>query len=112
MSGAPGADAYRVSVKLEANGVGSTFLHNHVRVGDVLEVSAPRGNFTLRPGDEPVVLLSAGIGATPMLAMLHALVSAASPREVWWLYGARNRDDQGEPSGNHPGRAMHRHQPG
>ena len=93
LSGAPGADAYRVSVKFEVNGVGSTFLHNHVRVGDVLEVSAPRGSFTLRPGDEPVVLLSAGIGATPMLAMLHALVSAASPREVWWLYGARNRDD-------------------
>ena len=93
MSGAPGADAYRVSVKLEVNGAGSTFLHNHVRVGDVLAVSAPRGSFTLQPGDEPVVLLSAGIGATPVLAMLHALVSAASPREVWWLYGARNRDD-------------------
>ncbi len=93
MSGAPGANAYRVSVKHEADGVASTFLHSHVRVGDVLEVSAPRGSFTLRPGDEPVVLLSAGIGATPVLAMLHALASAASPREVWWLYGARDRDD-------------------
>ncbi len=93
MSGAPGANAYRVSVKQEVDGVASTFLHNHVQVGDVLEVSAPRGTFTLRPGDGPVVLLSAGIGATPVLAMLHALVSAASPREVWWLYGARNRED-------------------
>jgi ferredoxin-NADP reductase/MOSC domain-containing protein YiiM len=93
MSGAPGAGAYRVSIKHEVNGVASTFLHNHVNAGDILEVSAPRGSFTLRPGDEPVVLLSAGIGATPVLAMLHALVSAASPREVWWLYGARNRYD-------------------
>ena len=42
-------------------------------------------------GDAPVVLLSAGIGATPVLAMLHALSSAASRREVWWIYGARNR---------------------
>ena len=62
MSGAPGADAYRVSVKHEVDGVASTFLHNHVQVGDVLEVSAPRGSFTLRPGDGPIVLLSAGIG--------------------------------------------------
>jgi ferredoxin-NADP reductase len=88
-----------VSVKQEVNGVASTFLHNHVRAGDILEVSAPRGNFTLRAGNGPVVLLSAGIGATPVLAMLHELVSttasAASPQEVWWLYGARNRD-------NHP----------
>jgi len=93
MSGAPGADAYRVSVKQETDGAASTFLDNHVQVGDVLEVSAPRGTFTLRPGDGPVVLMSAGIGATPVLAMLHALASAASRREVWWLYGARNRND-------------------
>jgi ferredoxin-NADP reductase len=56
-----------------------------------LEVSAPRGGFILRSGDAPVVLLSAGIGATPVLAMLHSLSSAASRREVWWIYGARNR---------------------
>jgi ferredoxin-NADP reductase/MOSC domain-containing protein YiiM len=93
MSGAPGAGAYRVSVKQEAHGMGSTFLHNQVKVGDILEVSAPRGSFTLRPGDGPVVLLSAGIGATPVLAMLHTLASTASSREVWWLYGARNREE-------------------
>lgn len=93
MSGAPGADVYRVSVKDEVDGVASTFLDNHVQVGDVLEVSAARGSFTLRPGDGPVVLLSAGIGATPVLAMLHALADAGSFREVWWVYGARNRND-------------------
>jgi ferredoxin-NADP reductase/MOSC domain-containing protein YiiM len=93
MSGAPEAGTYRVSIKQEADGLGSTFLCNHVKVGQVLEVSAPRGSFTLRPGERPVVLLSAGIGATPVLAMLHALSSTASHREVWWLYGTRNRDE-------------------
>ena len=91
LSGSPGGNHYRVSVKRELHGAGSAFLHEHVGVGDVLEVSAPCGTFTLIPGDNPVVFLSAGIGATPVLAMLHSLVCAASPREVWWLYGARNR---------------------
>ena len=95
MSGSPIAGVYRISVKQEMNGVGSTFLHRRVHVGDILEASAPRGTFTLRRGDGPVILLSAGIGATPVLAMLHNLVSEASPREVWWLYGARDGD-------NHP----------
>jgi ferredoxin-NADP reductase/ferredoxin len=93
MSGAPEAKTYRVSIKRAGNGVASRFLHDHVKAGDIFEVSAPRGSFTLRAGDGPVVLLSAGIGATPVLAMLHELASAASPREVWWLYGARNRKD-------------------
>jgi ferredoxin-NADP reductase/MOSC domain-containing protein YiiM len=93
MSGAPGANAYRVSIKHELNGAASSFLHNQVNAGDVLEVSAPRGGFTLRPGEEPVVLVSAGIGATPVLAMLHTLSSNATHREVWWLYGARNRSE-------------------
>jgi len=91
MSGMPGAGTYRVSVKREVNGAVSSYLHNHAHVGDILEVSAPRGGFTLGSGDAPVVLLSAGIGATPVLAMLHSLSSAASRREVWWIYGARNR---------------------
>jgi ferredoxin-NADP reductase/MOSC domain-containing protein YiiM len=90
MSGAPGAGTYRVSIKQEPDGLGSTFLCNHVKVGDVLEASAPRGDFTLRPGERPVVLLSAGIGATPLLAMLHELSSTASHRGVWWLYGTHN----------------------
>ena len=93
LSDTPSADHYRVSIKQELNGVASTYVHNHVRVGDVLDVSAPRGSFTLRPDDRPIVLLSAGVGATPVLAMLHALAAGASPRQVWWLYGARNRDD-------------------
>ena len=93
MSGAPGTSKYRVSIKQEVHGLGSTFLCNRVKVGDVLEVSAPRGSFTLRAGDGPVVLLGAGIGATPLLAMLHELASTASYRDVWWLYGTRNLNE-------------------
>jgi ferredoxin-NADP reductase/MOSC domain-containing protein YiiM len=93
LSDAPSADHYRVSVKQEVNGAASSYLHTQVRRGDVLEVSAPRGSFALQPGDGPVVLLSAGVGATPVLAMLHALAAGSSAREVWWLYGARNRED-------------------
>jgi ferredoxin-NADP reductase/MOSC domain-containing protein YiiM/ferredoxin len=91
MSGMPGAKTYRVSVKRETNGVVSSYLCDHTHGGDTLEVSAPRGGFILRSGDAPVVLLSAGIGATPVLAMLYSLASAASRRQVWWIYGARNR---------------------
>jgi ferredoxin-NADP reductase/MOSC domain-containing protein YiiM/ferredoxin len=93
LSDLPAKDHYRVSVKQEVNGAASTYLHTQVRVGDSLDVAAPRGNFTLRPGDKPIVLLSAGVGATPVLAMLHALANEGSPREVWWLFGARNRED-------------------
>src|SRR4029077_15212037 len=60
LSDTPSADHYRVSIKQELNGVASTYVHSHVKVGDVLDVSAPRGVFTLRAGDRPIVLLSAG----------------------------------------------------
>ena len=91
MSGVSGARSYRISVKHELDGAVSSYLHSHVQAGDVLEASAPRGGFTLGSGDAPVVLLSAGIGATPVLAMLHSLSSAASRRPIWWIYGARNQ---------------------
>jgi ferredoxin-NADP reductase/MOSC domain-containing protein YiiM len=93
LSDLPSTDHYRVSVKQEVNGVVSTYLHTQSKVGDIVDVAAPRGSFTLKPGDNPVVLLSAGVGATPVLAMLHALAHENSPREVWWLFGARNRND-------------------
>jgi ferredoxin-NADP reductase len=76
---------------LERGGVGSGFIHREVQVGDTIDVAAPRGSFILRDGERPVVLISAGVGATPVLAMLHALVAAGSTREVWWLHGARSR---------------------
>jgi hypothetical protein len=51
------------------------------------------GSFTLSPGQNPVVLLSAGVGATPVMSMLHALTAEESQREIWWIYGARNGAD-------------------
>ncbi len=93
LSDLPVADHFRISVKSEVNGIGSSFLCNRTQKGDLLEVSAPRGSFTLRPGQSPVVLLSAGVGATPVMSMLHALAAERSQQEVWWIYGARNRVD-------------------
>jgi ferredoxin-NADP reductase/MOSC domain-containing protein YiiM len=93
LSGAPQADHYRISIKQEAHGAASGYLREHIRVGDCLEVSAPRGTFTLKTDERPAVLLSAGVGVTPVLAMLHTLVATGSTREVWWLYGARDGRD-------------------
>ena len=93
LSDLPVADHFRITVKSESNGVGSSFLCNRVREGDALEVSAPRGSFTLHPGAAPVVLLSAGVGATPVMSMLHVLAAEKSEREIWWIYGARNGVD-------------------
>ncbi|WFU42316.1 MOSC and FAD-binding oxidoreductase domain-containing protein [Bradyrhizobium sp. CB82] len=90
LSGEPGASFFRVSVKREAHGAASAYIDDELKVGDIVQASAARGSFTLRPGNRPVVLVSAGIGVTPVLAMLHALVAEASTRDVWWLYGARN----------------------
>jgi len=94
LSGAPAADSYRISVKREPHGAGSRFVHTRLHAGDVLEAAAPRGTFVLEPGDSPVLLISAGVGATPVLAMLHALAGTRSGREVWWLHGARGRAEE------------------
>jgi len=94
LSGAPGTGTYRISVKREPHGAGSRFVHTRVHPGNVLEAAAPRGTFTLQPGDAPVLLISAGVGATPVLAMLHALAGTRSGRDVWWLHGARNRAEE------------------
>ncbi len=91
LSDLPATDHLRISVKRESNGIGSSFLCTRTQPGDVLDVSAPRGSFALRPGENPVVLMSAGVGATPVLSMLHALVAEGSRREIWWIFGAQNR---------------------
>ncbi|HEU0275191.1 MAG TPA: MOSC and FAD-binding oxidoreductase domain-containing protein [Candidatus Udaeobacter sp.] len=90
LSEAPSADRYRISVKIEPNGAAGPYLRDNVRVGDVLDVTSPRGSFILQSGERPVVLLSAGIGATPVLSMLHVLAAAHSTRQVLWLHAARD----------------------
>jgi ferredoxin-NADP reductase/MOSC domain-containing protein YiiM len=94
LSGPPTAGSYRVSVKREPHGRGSQFIHARVHPGDQLEAAAPRGTFVLRPGETPVLLISAGVGATPVLAMLHALAASGSSRDIWWLHGARSLADE------------------
>ena len=89
LSWAPDAGTYRISVKQEPRGTASSYLHRNLRPGAVLDVAAPRGDFVLDDGTAPVLLISAGIGVTPVLAMLHQLAAARSEREVWWLHGAR-----------------------
>jgi len=90
LSGPPGAPGYRISVKREAHGLASRQIHTAVAVGQAIEVAAPRGTFTLAPASTPVLLASAGVGVTPVLAMLYALVAEGSTRPVWWVHGARN----------------------
>jgi ferredoxin-NADP reductase/MOSC domain-containing protein YiiM/ferredoxin len=91
LSARPGSAEYRISVKREPMGVVSTLVHDDLRVGDTIEVAAPRGVFTLGEAETPVMFASAGIGVTPVLAMLHELAARRASREVWWLHGSRNR---------------------
>jgi ferredoxin-NADP reductase/MOSC domain-containing protein YiiM/ferredoxin len=93
LSGSPAAGSYRIAVKREHDGVASGYLHTRLKVGEQLEIAAPRGTFILAETETPVLLISAGIGATPTLAMLHALADQHSRREIWWLHGARNSRD-------------------
>jgi ferredoxin-NADP reductase/MOSC domain-containing protein YiiM/ferredoxin len=90
LSGPPDAGYYRITVKREHDGAASGYLHTRLAVGDQLDIAAPRGTFILDPTHAPVLLISAGIGATPVLAMLQALAEQHSDREIWWLHGARN----------------------
>ncbi|HXF28040.1 MAG TPA: MOSC and FAD-binding oxidoreductase domain-containing protein [Bryobacteraceae bacterium] len=92
LSGSLSTERYRISAKIEPNGVAGNWLREHVRVGDALDISSPRGSFILQSGERPVVLLSAGIGATPVLAMLHALAAARSTRQILWIHAARDRE--------------------
>jgi ferredoxin-NADP reductase/MOSC domain-containing protein YiiM/ferredoxin len=94
LSGPPDAGYYRITVKREPGGAASGYLHTRLAVGDQLDVAAPRGTFILDRTRAPVLLVSAGIGATPVLAMLQALAEGHSEREIWWLHGARNRAEE------------------
>lgn len=90
LSAATGSGSYRLSVKRETHGLVSGYLHGSLRPGSLLDAAAPRGGFLLDDADGPVVLISAGIGVTPLLAMLAELAADHSRREVWWLHGARS----------------------
>lgn len=99
LSSAPGAAEYRISVKRE--GVISSYIHDQLTAGMTIEAAAPRGDFVLTEDESPVVLVSAGVGITPVMAMLHALATGDAgrradvrPRAVWWIHSARDEAQQ------------------
>lgn len=106
LSGEPRQDYYRISVKKESGvsvgdpsapahpGYVSNVLHDDKNVGDVVEVSYPRGDFFLdleRTLDFPIVLISAGVGVTPMVAILETLVARGHEQPIEWVHATRSR---------------------
>lgn len=91
LCGSAGAPGLRIAVKLEPNGAGGTYMHEHVKEGDTVEISAPRGTFTLASNKNPLVLLSAGVGVTPLLSMLYRVACDEPDREVWWIHSCRKK---------------------
>ncbi|HLR52916.1 MAG TPA: NO-inducible flavohemoprotein [Candidatus Avamphibacillus sp.] len=97
LSCAPGGEYYRISVKREdaigdnPAGIVSTFLHEQVKEGSILPISAPAGDFVLNQDDErPLVLISGGVGLTPMMSMLETTIKHHPNREVMFIHAARN----------------------
>src|SRR4051794_30633507 len=96
LSDAPGKDYYRISVKKETgtanpDGMVSNFLHDNVSEGDILKVSVPAGDFILDINKTtPVVLLSGGVGLTPMMSMLKTVVEVQPGRQVTFVHAAAN----------------------
>jgi ferredoxin-NADP reductase len=91
LSSAPTAGTYRISVKHEPHGKVSSYIHATLHPGDPVDIASPRGTFALERDTRPIVLISAGIGVTPVLAMLHQLADTRDPRPVWWIHTAHDR---------------------
>lgn len=90
LSGSPAWDRYRISVKRQPRGIASRHLHDRVEVGAILDARRPAGGFVIGCSACPVVLVSAGVGITPLLSMLHALADERGERPVWFVHGARD----------------------
>ncbi len=96
LSGHPTADTYRISVKREKRGLASGYLHDHIETGAFIDAWAPAGDFHAdATSQKPLVLISAGVGLTPMVSMLHAFADNGVGRRVWFFHGARD-------GGHHP----------
>lgn len=101
LSDAPRSDYYRISVKkekgkqIEVPGLISNLLHDNYKEGDVLELTAPAGEFFVDPKDDegkPIVLISAGVGLTPMISILNSAVNARSQRRISWIHGVHSSE--------------------
>ncbi|WP_325891020.1 NO-inducible flavohemoprotein [Grimontia sp. NTOU-MAR1] len=90
LSGAPNGEIYRISVKRETQGTVSNYLHDHLKVGDTVELAPPTGDFFFHSDNNaPVALISGGVGLTPMLSMLESL-SGKHDAAIHWLHAAEN----------------------
>lgn len=104
LSDSPKANYFRLTIKRELPpsdrpnvypGVSSNYFHDRINVGSALLAKSPRGTFTLNPNPQtPVVLISAGVGLTPLLSMLNAIIEEGSERPTWFIHGARNKREQ------------------
>ncbi|MDB6048973.1 MAG: hypothetical protein JWR17_1719 [Pseudomonas sp.] len=88
LSAVPDGKQYRISVKREPNGVASNYMHDHLHVGDSINLFTPSGEFTLAQSQKPLVLISGGVGITPTLAMLETALATSRP--VHFIHCARN----------------------
>jgi len=109
LTNAPNGKSYSIAVKKEENGLVSSYLHDRVAVGDEVELSPPYGDFNIAgceklwtsDVDAPIVLMSAGVGITPMLSMLDTLKDNwpnwlhDNRRHVLWLHAAQNGREHG-----------------
>ncbi|MGA9341641.1 MAG: 2Fe-2S iron-sulfur cluster-binding protein [Rhodanobacteraceae bacterium] len=102
LSDSPKPDYYRVSIRRQGAppgkdappGISSNYFHDLVQEDAILDVKAPSGIFHLDPGGkEPVVLIGGGVGITPVLSMLNAIVDSGSGRETWFFLGVRDAQD-------------------
>lgn len=90
ISSAPGAEGYRISVKREPGGLASNWLHEHATPGTRLRVAAPAGDFVLEEASRPLVLLSGGVGLTPLLSMMEDRLAGDPAAEIHWVHGTLN----------------------
>lgn len=98
ISQGPNGQYYRLSIKREEHGLASRLLHDHFGNGDTIEVGSPSGDFVLDDVTQPIVMLSGGVGITPMIAMLDAQVAAVQggtpQREVYFIHATQNSATQ------------------
>jgi nitric oxide dioxygenase len=91
LSDAPNGRDYRISVKREPRGQASNLLHDHLHIGDTVDIMPPAGDFFLQEvTDTPVVLISAGVGLTPMLSMLNHLLAEGPDMDIRWLHACEH----------------------
>lgn len=114
ISSGPSDDHYRITVKRQADGGASAFLHDHGFPGVIVETTPPAGDFFLADVPErPIVLLSGGVGLTPMVSMMEMIAEAHPAARVWYVHGTASREAHAldahirELAGQHGGTKVH-----